>query len=337
MIRQGIIICAVILLILYLPSAFSQESDPEKESNINTLGVSLKYPSNWNITFDSSNDGDCTPSCLVVLENLDTSDVTLSIYAKPCNCDDLLNRVKDRYTTNLEPRNIILLNDNATMLKEGTEAWQMEYQGDSIKNNYVIWFLNNGTFYEINYYNKNNAPYVEYLPTIKTIVNNIEFFPTNTRLEESANQVEQTPSSPLPSFMRPPDNQSSSLMSDNPLVELASDSEIDRTLSINQSHLDSEIFTALIEYYPAVTIEFVSNSTIALKGDEEFMVKTEGSLNSFWRAVDKVKQFGYHLDEISESGMGSELNPTRFYAVMSLTNPSDTNNANQDPEQKKVN
>jgi hypothetical protein len=256
--------------------------------------------------------------------------------AKPCDCDNLLDRVKDRYTTNLESRNITVLDDNGTRLKEGTDAWQMDYLGDSIKNNYVIWFLNNGTFYEINYYNKKKDLYLEYLPTIKTIVNDIEFFPTNKRVEEPTNPIEQTPSLPLPSFMRPPDNQSSLLMLDNPLVELASDSEIDRTLSINQSHLDSEIFTALIEYYPAVTIEFVSNSTIALKGDEEFMLKTEGSLNSFWRAIDEVKQFGFNLDEITESGMGSELNPTRFYAVMSLTDPNDTKNANQDPAQKKV-
>jgi hypothetical protein len=285
--------------------------------------VSLTYPSNWNITYDSSRDGKCTPSCLVVLENLDTSNVTLSIYAKPCNCDDLLNRVKDRYTTNLEPRNIILLNDNRTKLKEGTDAWQMEYLGNTIKNNYVIWFLNNGTFYEINYYNKNKQPYIEYLPTIKTIVNDIEFFPTNTRLEEPANRVEQTPSSPKPSFMRPIDNQSSSLMSDNPLVELASDSEISRTLPINQSHLDAAIFIALIEYYPAVTIEFISNSTIALKGDEEFMLKTEYNLTPFWKAIDTAKQFGYNLDEVTESGMGSVGNPTRFYAIMSLDTNSD--------------
>jgi hypothetical protein len=316
-IREGIISGAVVLLILYIPSAFSQESNSEKQYNINTLGMSLKFPPNWNITYDSSMDGKCDPSCLVVLKNLDTSNVTLSIYAKPCNCDDLLNRVKDRYSSNLEPRNIILLNDNATKLKGGTEAWQMEYQGDSIKNNYVIWYLNNGTFYEINYYNKNKEPYLEHLPTIKTIVNDIEFFPTNTRIEQPAN-IEQTPSSPQPSFMRPPDSQSSSLMTDNPLVELASDSEIARTLSANQTHLYSEIFTALIEYYPAVTIEFISNSTMTLKGDEEFMLKTEYNLTPFWKAIDTAKQFGYILDEVTESGMGSVGNPTRFYAIMSL-------------------
>jgi hypothetical protein len=318
-IREGIISgTAFILLILYIPSVFSQESNIQEKYNINTLGLGLKYPSNWNITYDSSKDSKCEPSCLIVLENADTSNVTLSIYAKPCNCDNLLDRVKDRYNTTLEPRNITLLNDNGTKLKEGTDAWQMEYLGNSIKNNYVIWFLNNGTFYEVNYYNKNTGPYLKYLPTIKTIVNDIEFFPKNTRLEEPENNVQQTPSR-QPSFMSPAsNNQSASFITNNPLVNTSSGPKIATSLSANQSDLTPEIFTALIEYYPAVTIEFVSNSTIALKGDEEFMLNTEYNLTPFWKAIDTAKQFGYSLDEITESGLGSVGNPTRFYAIMSL-------------------
>jgi hypothetical protein len=93
----------------------------------------------------------------------------------------------------------------------------------------------------------------------------------------------------------------------------------------------------LIQYYPAITIEFVGNSTLTLKADEEFLLKTEGSLNSFWKAIDEVKQFGYKLDEITESGMGSELNPTRFYAIMFMSPPTDINNATRDLGQETVN
>ena len=34
-------------------------------------------------------------------------------------------------------------------------------------------------------------------------------------------------------------------------------------------------------------------------------------------AIDKVKKQGYKLDDITSSGMGSQGNPTRFYAAMS--------------------
>jgi hypothetical protein len=162
------------------------------------------------------------------------------------------------------------------------------------------------------------------LPTIKTIVNNIDFFPTNSRLEEPENKVEQM-SSRQPSFMNPANNQSSSV-SKNSLADLSSESKIVQTLSVNQSHLNSEILTALIEYYPAVTIELIGNSTITLKGDEEFMLKTEKNLTPFWKSIDTAKQFGYTLDEITESGLGSIGNPTRLYAVMSLDTNKENNN-----------
>jgi len=89
------------------------------------------------------------------------------------------------------------------------------------------------------------------------------------------------------------------------------DSTSDRTQEIEDS---------LIELYPGVTVEFVGNSTVVLMGDEKFLVGAEGTMNSFWTGIDKVKQFGYTLDEITTSGMGSEPNPTRFYAILSLQN-----------------
>lgn len=87
--------------------------------------------------------------------------------------------------------------------------------------------------------------------------------------------------------------------------------------SLSNNIPNSKILQTLIKYYPAVTPEFISNSTIVLKGDEEFMLKTENTLHTFWKAIDTVKHFGYHLDEVTESGMGSAGNPTRFYAIMS--------------------
>ncbi|MDR4490052.1 MAG: hypothetical protein R2685_04015 [Candidatus Nitrosocosmicus sp.] len=85
-------------------------------------------------------------------------------------------------------------------------------------------------------------------------------------------------------------------------------------------NIAQQIEDRLIEFYPGVSIEFHGNESIVIRGDEEFLLQTEGNLVSFWNATDIVRQFGYSLDEITTSGMGTELNPTRFYAVLSLDN-----------------
>ncbi|MGD9533714.1 MAG: hypothetical protein AB7V56_08085 [Candidatus Nitrosocosmicus sp.] len=85
-------------------------------------------------------------------------------------------------------------------------------------------------------------------------------------------------------------------------------------------NITQQIEDLLIEFYPGVSIEFQGNESIVIQGDEEFLLQTEGNLESFWNATDIIRQFGYSLDEITTSGMGTELNPTRFYAVLSLDN-----------------
>lgn len=84
--------------------------------------------------------------------------------------------------------------------------------------------------------------------------------------------------------------------------------------------MTQDIENSLIEVYLGVTVEFIGNSTVVLMGDEKFLVGTEGTMNSFWLGIEKVKQFGYILDEITTSGDGTDLNPTRFYAILSLQN-----------------
>lgn len=84
-----------------------------------------------------------------------------------------------------------------------------------------------------------------------------------------------------------------------------------------QGHSNNlEIESSLIELFPSVEVEFNGNWTVALKADEDFLLQTDGNLSSFWKAIDIVKGFGYELDEITTSGMGSEGNPTRFYAIL---------------------
>jgi len=84
------------------------------------------------------------------------------------------------------------------------------------------------------------------------------------------------------------------------------------------SNNKSQLETDLLNFYPSVEVEFNGNATLVLKADEEFLLKSQGNLASLWEAIDKSHEFGYTLDEITTSGMGSEGNPTRFYAVLSL-------------------
>ena len=73
----------------------------------------------------------------------------------------------------------------------------------------------------------------------------------------------------------------------------------------------------LIDNYPYISVEYEDPLTVVIRGDEESLLLTNGTLAPFWEAIDKVKEQGYKLDDIATSGMGSQGNPTRFYAATS--------------------
>jgi hypothetical protein len=73
----------------------------------------------------------------------------------------------------------------------------------------------------------------------------------------------------------------------------------------------------LIDNYPYISVEYEDPSTVVIRGDEESLLMVNGTLAPFWEAIDTVKEQGYRLDDIATSGMGSQGNPTRFYATMS--------------------
>ena len=68
---------------------------------------------------------------------------------------------------------------------------------------------------------------------------------------------------------------------------------------------------------PLVEVEYQGESIVVLKADEDTLLLANGTITPFWLAVDAVKHYGYSVDDITTSGMGSQGNPTRFYAVMS--------------------
>jgi hypothetical protein len=67
---------------------------------------------------------------------------------------------------------------------------------------------------------------------------------------------------------------------------------------------------------PLIKVEYQSESTIVLKGEEDILVSINGTTASFWEAIDFMKHYGYSLVDVTTSGMGSQGNPTRFYAIM---------------------
>ena len=68
---------------------------------------------------------------------------------------------------------------------------------------------------------------------------------------------------------------------------------------------------------PLVEVEYQGESIVVIKADEDTLLLANGTITPFWLAVDAVKHYGYSINDIATSGMGSQGNPTRFYAIMS--------------------
>lgn len=67
---------------------------------------------------------------------------------------------------------------------------------------------------------------------------------------------------------------------------------------------------------PLIDVEYQTDSMIVLRADENTLLQVNGTMVPFWTAIEIVKQNGYTLNEVTTSGMGSQGNPTRFYAIM---------------------
>lgn len=78
-----------------------------------------------------------------------------------------------------------------------------------------------------------------------------------------------------------------------------------------------DIKDILLTVSPLIDVEYQGESVIVLKAEENALLLSNGTLTPFWNAIDVVKHYGYLLNEVTTSGMGSQGNPTRFYAIMS--------------------
>jgi hypothetical protein len=88
------------------------------------------------------------------------------------------------------------------------------------------------------------------------------------------------------------------------------------TSKINIQPASVEINKIVKDIEPSIKVEYQSGSMVVLNADEDFLLLLNGTLTPFWHVIDIVKNQGYTLKEITESGMGSKGNPTRFYAVL---------------------
>ena len=78
-----------------------------------------------------------------------------------------------------------------------------------------------------------------------------------------------------------------------------------------------DIKDVLLTVSPLIDVEYQGESVVVLRADENTLLISNGTLVPFWNAIDVVKHYGYSLNDVTTSGMGSQGNPTRFYAIMS--------------------
>jgi hypothetical protein len=79
----------------------------------------------------------------------------------------------------------------------------------------------------------------------------------------------------------------------------------------------NDIKDIMLTVSPLIDVEYQGESVVVLKADENALLLSNGTLMPFWKAIDVVKNYGYSLNDVTTSGMGSQGNPTRFYAIMS--------------------
>jgi hypothetical protein len=99
-------------------------------------------------------------------------------------------------------------------------------------------------------------------------------------------------------------------------LELESSVSSNNNLNIDIGLPPIDFSKILRESNSLIEVEYQSAYSVILRGNEETLLLVNGTLAPFWYAIDIVKKHGYQLKEITESGMGTQGNPTRFYAVM---------------------
>jgi hypothetical protein len=101
------------------------------------------------------------------------------------------------------------------------------------------------------------------------------------------------------------------------MLHLAIDANAQQNSSLILRPPPVDIKMMLLSISPMIDVEYQGESIVVLKADEDTLLISNGTMSPFWSAIDAVKHYGYAIDEVATSGMGSQGNPTRFYAIMS--------------------
>ena len=97
---------------------------------------------------------------------------------------------------------------------------------------------------------------------------------------------------------------------------VTSNSSAQQNVSLSLRPPSINIKDIVFSISPLIEVEYQGESIVVLKADEDTLLLANGTISPFWLAVDAVKHYGYSVDDIATSGMGSQGNPTRFYAIM---------------------
>ena len=99
-------------------------------------------------------------------------------------------------------------------------------------------------------------------------------------------------------------------------LEIESSHDSSNKLNIDIGLPPIDFSKILKESNSLIEVEYQSAYSVILRANEETLLLVNGTLAPFWYAIDIVKKHGYQLKEITESGSGTQGNPTRFYAVL---------------------
>ena len=69
-----------------------------------------------------------------------------------------------------------------------------------------------------------------------------------------------------------------------------------------------------------LSVIYQGNNTVVFRIDEESFI-IPGADSELGKGIDVLTHYGYKLDQVVTSGMGSQGNPTRFYVIMSKIIP----------------
>jgi predicted nucleic acid-binding protein len=100
---------------------------------------------------------------------------------------------------------------------------------------------------------------------------------------------------------------------------IISPSNAQNTTEINKIQINPSsvnILKIIQDNEPLIEVEYQSDAMVVLKGDEDLLLISNGTLAPFWHAIDIIKKQGYSLEHFTESGAGSQGNPTRIYAIL---------------------